>query len=71
MGTNMSKIRMGWMDADPVAAAALKALGHDAAVIPGRLNRIMTFVMTHLMPQQMALSIFGRMMAKTMDPAIL
>ena len=54
-----------------MAAAALKALGHDAAVIPGRLNRIMTFVMTHLMPQQMALSIFGRMMAKTMDPAIL
>jgi len=59
------------MDADPVAAAALKALGHEAAVIPGRMNRIMTFVMTHLMPRQMALSLFGSMMSKTMDPAIL
>ncbi len=70
MGTDLSKVRMGWMDSGPVAAAALKALGHDSAVIPGRLNRLMSFVMP-LMPRQMALSLLGSMLSKTMDPAIL
>jgi NAD(P)-dependent dehydrogenase (short-subunit alcohol dehydrogenase family) len=43
----------------------------ESAVIPGRLNRLMTFTMTHLMPRNMALSMLGNMMAKTMDPAML
>ncbi len=68
--TDLSKVRMAWMDAGPVAAAALKSLGHDAAVIPGRLNRLMSFVMT-MMPRQIALSLLGSMLSKTMDPAIL
>jgi short-subunit dehydrogenase len=71
MGGDMSSIPMSWMDAGPVAAVGLKALGHESAVIPGRLNRLMTFTMTHLLPRNMALSMFGNMMAKTMDPAIL
>ncbi len=54
-----------------VAAAVLKALGYDEAVIHWRFNPLMTFVMTHLMPQQMALSLLGSMMSKTMDPAVL
>ena len=71
MGSNMDQIRMNWMEAGPVAAAGLKALGKEAAVIPGRMNRIMTFTMTHLLPRRTAMSLFGNMMSKTMDPALL
>ena len=69
-GTDMSKIPMNWMDAGPVATAALQALGKKTVVVPGGMNKLMTFMMTRLMPRKSASGMFGGMMKKTMDPAI-
>lgn len=69
-GTDMSKIPMNWMDAGPVAAAALQALGKKPVVVPGKMNKMMTFMMTRVMTRKSAAGMFGGMMKKTMDPAI-
>ena len=69
-GTDMSKVPMNWMDAAPVAAVGLNALGKKAVVVPGILNKVMTFMMTRLMPRKSASGMFGGMMKKAMDPAI-
>ncbi|MEM7117852.1 MAG: SDR family oxidoreductase [Chloroflexota bacterium] len=70
-GTDMSKVPMTWMTAEAVAEVGLKALGQKTAVIPGTLNNMMTTMMTRIMPRKAALTMFGSMMAKTMDPALL
>ncbi len=67
---DMSKVPMTWMDAAPVAASALEALGRKTVVVPGNMNKLMTFMMTRLMPRKSASSMFGSMMKRTMDPAI-
>ncbi len=69
-GTDMSKIPMTWMDAGPVAASALQALGKKTVVVPGAMNKVMAFMMTRLMPRKSASGMFGGMMKKAMDPAI-
>lgn len=69
-GMDMSKISMNWMDAGPVAAAALDALGKKTVVVPGAMHKMMAFMMTHLMSRKAASGMFGGMMKKTMDPAI-
>jgi uncharacterized protein len=50
----------GSMSPAEVAAAALDALGHGFRVIPGRANRVNTFVLEHVLPRRAAISVFGR-----------
>lgn len=70
-GTDMSKMPISFMEASEVAAAGLRSLGRKSAVVPGTLNQVMNFMATRIMPRYTALTMFGNMMAKTMDPAIL
>ncbi len=70
-GMDFSKVPMSWMEADQVASTGVQALGRKSMVIPGGMNNMMNFMATKLMPRQTALSMFGKMMAKAMDPAIL
>ncbi len=69
--TDFSNLPMSWMTAEAVAAAGLQALGKKPTVIPGGMNKMMNFMATRVMPRQTALSMFGSMMSKGMDPAIL
>lgn len=69
-GTDMSKIPISWMDAGPVAAGALQALGKKTVVVPGVMNKALAFMMTRLLPRKSASGMFGGMMKKTMDTAI-
>lgn len=55
-----------WSGADYVARAGLAALGKQAVVIPGTLNKISTFIMTRILPRRLAAIAFG----KTIQQAI-
>lgn len=48
------------MTPDQVAREALEALGKQPFVIPGRMNRVASFVMRHLLPRKMAIAFMGR-----------
>jgi uncharacterized protein len=49
---------------DQVVREALNALGKGPYVIPGRMNRISSFVMRHLLPRRAAVKIMGRVLRK-------
>jgi short-subunit dehydrogenase len=48
------------LKADTVVKEALNMLGRRPGVIPGRLNRIMSFIMTRLMSRKRAVSVMGK-----------
>ena len=50
------------MTPDQVVREALKALGKKPYVIPGRINRISSFVMRHLLPRTAAVKFMGRIL---------
>jgi short-subunit dehydrogenase len=45
---------------EQVAHEALDALGQQPFVIPGRMNRLASFVMRHLLPRKVAIQFMGR-----------
>jgi len=50
------------MTPDQVVQEALNALGKGPYVIPGRMNRISSFVMRHLLPRKAAVKFMGRIL---------
>jgi uncharacterized protein len=57
------------IDPDQVVREALNALGKQPYVIPGRVNRIASFVMRHLLPRRAAIQFMGRVLrGKYIDP---
>lgn len=50
------------MTPDQVVREALDALGKGPYVIPGRVNRISSFVMRHLLPRKVAVKFMGRIL---------
>ena len=50
------------MKPDQVVHEALDALGKAPYVIPGRMNRISSFVMRHLLPRGTAIKLMGRIL---------
>jgi short-subunit dehydrogenase len=50
------------MKPDQVVREALDALGKGPYVIPGRMNRISSFVMRHLLPRKTAVKFMGRIL---------
>jgi uncharacterized protein len=57
---------LGDMTMNPyqVVHEALNALGKGPYVIPGRMNRISSFVMRHLLPRKAAVKFMGRILKK-------
>lgn len=57
---------LGDMTLNPkqVAREALNALGKQPYVIPGRINRISSFVMRHLLPRKMTVKFMGRILRR-------
>ena len=43
-----------------VVGETLAALGTQPSIVPGRINRALAFVMTHLLPRRMAISMMGQ-----------
>jgi hypothetical protein len=41
---------------------ALNALGKQPYVIPGRVNRVASFVLRHLLPRKVAVQFMGRVL---------
>lgn len=52
------------MNPDQVVREALNALGKGPYVIPGRMNRISSFVMRHLLPRKTAVKFMGRILKR-------
>ena len=50
------------MTPDRVVGEALQALGNGPCVIPGRVNRISSFIMRHLLPRKAAVKFMGRIL---------
>ena len=50
------------LEPEVVVAEALKALGHRPTVIPGRLNRLSSFVMRRLLSRRAAVGIMGKVL---------
>ena len=50
------------MNPDQVVREALNALGKGPYVIPGRMNRLASFVMRHLLPRKAAVKFMGRIL---------
>jgi len=50
------------MKPDQVVREALDALGQQPYVIPGRMNRVASFVMRHLLPRKMAIQLMGKVL---------
>ncbi|MEN8041637.1 MAG: SDR family NAD(P)-dependent oxidoreductase [Actinomycetota bacterium] len=69
-GVDFSVLPMSWMDPEDVAAAALGALGRKPVLVPGRINRVMRFATTHLMSRRASVSMWGSMMRKATDDAL-
>ncbi|MFQ5435275.1 MAG: SDR family NAD(P)-dependent oxidoreductase [Anaerolineae bacterium] len=70
-GTDFSSMPdMMWMNADAVAAAGLNGLGQNRVVVPGGMNKMMQFMMTRVLSRSAASNMFGGMMKRAMDPAI-
>jgi len=57
---------LGDMTMEPaqVVNEALDALGKQPYVIPGRMNRIVSFVMRHLLPRKVAIKFMGSTLRK-------
>lgn len=51
---------MPFMEAGPVVAEALEALGRKPGIIAGRMNRIAAFVMTRLLSRSAAVTLTGK-----------
>lgn len=52
------------MHPDQVVREALDALGQRPYIIPGRVNRLASFVMRHLLPRKAAIQFMGRVLRK-------
>ena len=52
------------MTPNQVVQEALNALGKGPYLIPGRLNRISSFVMRHLLPRKLAVKFMGEILRK-------
>ena len=52
------------MKPEQVVREALSALGKGPYVIPGRMNRLASFVMRHLLPRRVAVKFMGRVLRK-------
>ena len=52
------------MNPDQVVQEALNALGKAPYIIPGRMNRISSFVMRHLLPRKAAIKFMGRILRR-------
>jgi uncharacterized protein len=52
------------MNSDQVVREALLALGKQPSVIPGRINRISSFVMRHLLPRKATVKFMGRILKR-------
>ncbi len=52
------------MDPDQVAREALEGLGKSPYVIPGRVNRISSFVLRHLLRRKTAIKFMGRVLRR-------
>ena len=50
------------MEPEAVAGAAIAALGSQPYVIPGRSNRLSSFVMRHLLPRWVSIRLMGRIL---------
>lgn len=66
-GIDFASMGMAIMQPAPVAAAGLSALGRRVHAIPGLRNRVMTFVMTRVMPRRVVGWLFKRMMGRALD----
>ena len=52
------------MQSDQVVREALNALGKQPYIIPGRMNRISSFVIRHLLPRKTAVKFMGRILKR-------
>ncbi len=52
------------MEPEQVMREALDALGKGPYVIPGRMNRVTSFVMRHFLPRRMTVRLMGRILRK-------
>jgi short-subunit dehydrogenase len=52
------------IDPDQVVWEALNALGKGPYVIPGRMNRISSFIIRHLLPRKTAVKFMGRILKR-------
>ncbi len=68
---DFSKMPMHWMRPEKVAQIALNNLGKKAIVVPGGLNKVMSFMMGKVMPRSFAQKMFGSMMKPAMPKEIL
>jgi len=50
------------LEPEQVVREALNALGRQPYVIPGRSNRVISFIMRHLLPRRLAIQIMGRVL---------
>jgi uncharacterized protein len=50
------------MTSEQVVKEALQALGKSPYVIPGRMNRVSSFVMRHLLPRKVSIQLMGRIL---------
>jgi len=65
-GFDDSKLPEG-LEVTPVVSTVLKALGKKPTVVPGLLNKTMTFVFKHFTSRKTNTRIFGRMIGKGVD----
>jgi hypothetical protein len=52
------------MHPEQVVREALNALGKYPYVIPGRMNRLASFFMRHLLPRRSAIRLMGRVLRR-------
>jgi len=50
------------LEPETVVSEALAALGNQPHIIPGRSNRVSSFIMRHLLPRKIAIQVMGRIL---------
>ena len=70
-GIDFAQLPMKWMSPEDVVAAALRALGRKAVVVPGATNRVMRLLTTRVMPRRASVALWGSMMRRAADDALI
>ena len=68
---DFSKLPMHWMQPEQVAHIALNNLGKRSVVVPGNLNKTLSFMMGKVFSRHFAQKMFGTMMKPAMPKQIL
>ncbi|HVO41654.1 MAG TPA: SDR family oxidoreductase [Aggregatilineales bacterium] len=64
---DFDRVPLNWMEPEEVVAMGLHALGKQSSVIPGEVNTLVSFLVQHVLPRDLATSFLGSLLERMID----